>query len=629
MSLDPHYAREDPFAPSADGRYFIAFPTHERTLAAMIAGVHSTSPLQTLISHTGLGKTSLLERLCESLPRYRRWAFRMNIKCSDSEFYRFALAELGGQPDDLEVVELRERLVALTAKLQKGSDGFLLIFDEAQNLSDSVLSELANLVERSPAKPQIILSGQPALAEMLRSPQHSRLRNCVAGEHTLSRLAGQEVVMYITQRLCIAGYPGSVFSDEAIKLIAEASHGVPRVINNICWAVMSTKAAHPFASEDIERVLNTLNLSPGEEGPIPSLGLGGPQALSTPVPIQDSPPMKATEALQSWLRNLVRWKGTAGELLVELSQAQGAGTAVQVSPRELLHQLASDRDALLAKGVALDIKTREGLPPLISLQFDPARIRTPEKLSQVNESASPPLPQPLAAEPEPSRRSRWRTIHFWTFGMVLIAAAVAFTVRASEESVAPLQPIRPVPVSSDALAASDPIASERSAAESGDPESQRRLALRYQRGDGVAQDNAEALKWLRRAAGNRDPESQYLLALALAGTDKLEAYKWFVLSHSAGWQQSLPEIERLTPQLDRAEIGRVRYELSLAYANGEGVSVDLSQAYIWMTLAKAAGFPDSDEQLQRIARRMSTEEIASASHKADAWLARIGEPLTR
>jgi len=633
MSLDQHHAREDPFGPSPDGRYFIAFPTHERTLSRMIAAVHASSPLQTLISHTGLGKTSLLERLCDALPRYRRWAFRMHIKCTDSEFYRFALAELGGQPDDVDVQELRERLVALTAKLQRGSDGFLLIFDEAQNLSDSVLSELAELVERSPAKPQIILSGQPRLAEMLRSPRHVRLRNSIAGEHTLSALSTGEVMTYIPQRLCVAGYRSTVFSDEAMKVIADVSHGVPRVINNICWTVMSKgETALPSSADDVRQALRGMNLPPSEQAAIPSLVSPGHQPMPAPVAKEETSPMIIADALQDWLRNLVRWKGTAGELLAQLSGVEGAGGAARMSPRELLDRLVSERTALGRRGIDVEVSDRQGLPPLISLQFDPAKVLMPET-APLTESATLPVDQPLPAEPKQSRPSRWRTIHLWTLGMVLVAAGVAISVRGSEESAAARhsQPVEPVPVSSKVpqQASSATIASERLSAEAGDPAAQRHLALKYQHGDGVRQDNGEALNWLRKAAGKRDGESQYLLARALADTDKLEAYKWFVLSHAAGWQQSLPEIQRLTPQLSRADIGKVRYQVALAYAQGEGAPLDLTQAYIWMTLAKAAGVLDSDQQLHRIAQRMSSEEIAGASQKADAWLTRIREPLVR
>jgi type II secretory pathway predicted ATPase ExeA len=588
--------------------------------------------LQTLISHTGLGKTIVLERLCESLPRYRRWAFRMNVKCSDCEFYRFALAELGGQPDDADVRELRERLVALTVKLQKGSNGFLLIFDEAQNLSDSVLSELAQLIERSPARPQLILSGQPALADTLRSVRHSRLRSAIAGEYTLSSLTAQEVATYINQRLCIAGYPSSAFSDEAMKAIVESSHGVPRMINNICWTVMSSKTSQPYTSEDVRQAIENMHLPTPEDAVIPTLRAPAQRATAAPAAKETIATTFTPDALQDWLRHLVRWKGTAGELLEELSQFGNARQILQISPRDLLDRLDSDRATLEARGIVAEVKTREGLPPLISLRFDPAKVQVPEKSAPPIEYAPPEnAEQPLASESKPARPNRWRAIHLWTLAMVIVAAAVAITVRASEESAARQQPIRPVPVSLDAVPVpgSDPIALEQRSAEAGDPAAQRRIGLHYERGDGVPQDHAVGVQWLRRAAGNRDVESQYLLGIALANNDRLEAYKWFVLSHSAGWQQSLPEIQRLTPQLSKADIGRVRFELALAYTNGDGVPVDLSQAYIWMTLAKAAGVPDSDRELQRIAQRMSSEEIIGASHKADAWLARIHEPITR
>jgi TPR repeat protein len=130
-----------------------------------------------------------------------------------------------------------------------------------------------------------------------------------------------------------------------------------------------------------------------------------------------------------------------------------------------------------------------------------------------------------------------------------------------------------------------------------------------------------SVEHLRGSALQSDAESQYRLALAIEQSDKLEAYKWLVLSYSSGVEKSLPAIQRLTPQLNQREIGAVRYDIGLAYTLGRGVPIDLAQAYRWMTLAKAAGNSDAEHQLDQLSRRMSAQQIAIASKRAEAWLA--------
>ena len=51
----------------------------------------------------------------------------------------------------------------------------------------------------------------------------------------------------------------------------------------------------------------------------------------------------------------------------------------------------------------------------------------------------------------------------------------------------------------------------RRAAEQGDAEAQKRLALLYLQGRGVAKDPREAEKWYRKPAGQGDPDAQSAL----------------------------------------------------------------------------------------------------------------------
>jgi TPR repeat protein len=165
---------------------------------------------------------------------------------------------------------------------------------------------------------------------------------------------------------------------------------------------------------------------------------------------------------------------------------------------------------------------------------------------------------------------------------------------------------------SESSRVSDPVRPDQEV--SGDTTAQRSSADAQKTGESV-----------RIAALKGDPEAQYHLALSLVGNEKLEAYKWFVLSHALGSTKSLLEIQKLTPQLSQADIGKVRYDLALSYASGRGTAVDLKQAYMWMALAASAGVPDSDRQLQLISGQMSPDQIAVAKRRTEAWLARMND----
>jgi hypothetical protein len=107
---------------------------------------------------------------------------------------------------------------------------------------------------------QIILSGQLELAEKIASPELEQLRQRVSIFSELIPFSREETHLYIDHRLRIAGYPfaGSLFTRDALALIAEASHGVPRNINNLCFNALSLAYAlqrTPIDSEIIRAVI--------------------------------------------------------------------------------------------------------------------------------------------------------------------------------------------------------------------------------------------------------------------------------------------------------------------------------------------------------------------------------------
>ena len=62
-----------------------------------------------------------------------------------------------------------------------------------------------------------------------------------------------------------------------------------------------------------------------------------------------------------------------------------------------------------------------------------------------------------------------------------------------------------------------------------------------------------------------------------------------------------------------------QYFLGLMYDYGEGVPVDLVMAYKWMNLARSAGYEDAVETLDRLSNEMTREQIAEAQKVSREW----------
>jgi len=113
-------------------------------------------------------------------------------------------------------------------------------------------------------------------------------------------------------------------------------------------------------------------------------------------------------------------------------------------------------------------------------------------------------------------------------------------------------------------------------AKQGHSESQYNLGVMYENGQGVSQDDLEAVKWYQSAAEQDHPQAQYNLGLMYkkgqgVTQDYQKALKWFRLSA----EQAYPPAQVM---------------LGTAYILGEGVKVDPVIAYMWFNIASKYGY---------------------------------------
>jgi uncharacterized protein len=133
------------------------------------------------------------------------------------------------------------------------------------------------------------------------------------------------------------------------------------------------------------------------------------------------------------------------------------------------------------------------------------------------------------------------------------------------------------------LASGDELVREfRKKADQGDAEAQVALGRMYAAGQGVPQDDAEALKWFRKAADQGDATAQALLGAmyykgygVVVPQDYSEALKW---SRTAADQGN----------------AAAQTLLGFLYSNGYGVPQDYSEALKWSRMAADQG--DADAQ---------------------------------
>ncbi len=268
MFLHHFNLREQPFGMTPDPRFLWSSASHREAFASLVYGIETGRGFVALIAKPGMGKTTLLFHLMEKLRNSARTVFLFQSQSNSREFFSNLVADLGLDPAENDMSRLQRQLNDVLVEESRMGRRFVLIVDEAQNLADSVLESvrmLSNFETPQAKLMQIVLSGQPQLADKLMRPELAQLRQRVSVIANLNPLNRDEVDYYIQYRLKAAGYPGGrLFAPEAVEVIAERSDGIPRNINNICFHGLSVAFARRQKLIDLpvmEEVLSDLNMS--------------------------------------------------------------------------------------------------------------------------------------------------------------------------------------------------------------------------------------------------------------------------------------------------------------------------------------------------------------------------------
>jgi general secretion pathway protein A len=243
MFLEFYKLKHDPFGVTPDPRFLFPTATHREALASLHYGIQAGRGFLALIARPGMGKTTLLFRLLEHLRESARTVFLFQTVCDPVDLMRYLLQDLGVHTPGQDMVSMHKELNQILLHEVNAGRRFVLIIDEAQNLSEPVL-ETARLLSdfETPTSKlmQIVLAGQPELATKLDRPSLSQLRQRISIFARLEPFTPAETFSYIEHRLGVAGRLGfPIFTRPALDLIAEHSEGIPRNINNLCFNSLS------------------------------------------------------------------------------------------------------------------------------------------------------------------------------------------------------------------------------------------------------------------------------------------------------------------------------------------------------------------------------------------------------
>jgi len=230
--------KERPFKLLPDPTYLFLSKSHEEALAHLKYAVAHGDGFVEITGEVGTGKTTLCRVFLDRLSDNTEAAYIFNPRLDEVQLLKAINDELHIPSTADNAKELVDALNAFLMQKKADHKNVIVIIDEAQNLSVEVLEQLrllSNLETTRSKLVQIILVGQPELAEMLDSHELRQLGQRVTLSCYLAPLSLKETAAYIEYRLQIAlTRPGRLFSNGALKEIYRYASGIPRLINIIC-----------------------------------------------------------------------------------------------------------------------------------------------------------------------------------------------------------------------------------------------------------------------------------------------------------------------------------------------------------------------------------------------------------
>jgi len=250
--------KEKPFSLLPDPEFLYLSAKHSSAYSVLEYGLTSQAGFTVISGEVGSGKTTLVRSFLQRVGAETTVGLISNTPSGFGDLLRWILYAFDLDYQGKETVELHEIFVQFLIAQYAVGRRCVLIIDEAQNLEVETLEELRMLSNVNASKDlllQVVLVGQPELAETLNRPDMQQFAQRIAISYHLKALTLEETHTYIRHRLAVAGGDATIFTDAACDALYILSKGVPRVINGLCDIALVYGFGEEMPQVDMETVL--------------------------------------------------------------------------------------------------------------------------------------------------------------------------------------------------------------------------------------------------------------------------------------------------------------------------------------------------------------------------------------
>jgi len=253
--------REKPFSLLPDPEFLYLSAKHSAAYSVLDYGLTGQAGFTVISGEVGSGKTTLVRRFLRQVGDDTTVGLISNTPRDFGNLLRWILYAFDLDYQGKETVELHEAFTEFLIAQYAAGRRCVLIVDEAQNLAPETLEELRMLSNVNASKDlllQVVLVGQPELAETLNRPDLHQFAQRVAISYHLKALTLQETHAYIRHRLTVAGGDADAFTDAACDALYFLSKGIPRVINGLCDIALVYGFGEEMRQIDVDTVISVI-----------------------------------------------------------------------------------------------------------------------------------------------------------------------------------------------------------------------------------------------------------------------------------------------------------------------------------------------------------------------------------
>jgi len=231
--------KEKPFNNSPDPKFFYPSPKHAEALDRLLYAVTERKGFVVITGEIGAGKTTVCRALLNKLDENNDICLITNTHLNAKELIIAILEDMSVPYKSGTKIKLLSQLNDFLLTKMEEKKNVILIVDEAQNLTPSVLEEirmLSNLETDTEKLLQIVLMGQPQLKEKLKLRELEQFRQRIAIHYHLYPLTKDETRGYVHHRISVASQNGTleIFEPDSFDILYQFSKGTPRLINYAC-----------------------------------------------------------------------------------------------------------------------------------------------------------------------------------------------------------------------------------------------------------------------------------------------------------------------------------------------------------------------------------------------------------